>query len=234
MIRFLLSVVTLILASSVSGDAEMTPSPGVKLDLEEQLVRYRWDLGKHDREFALEIGKTMRVTHGTGAVRFELVLAHPNLYEHFLESLSSERGYTTIAEALGMKAQLGRMKYLNLSYDPSRQAAWLRMEARIRLKAPLVRTTDNRDITVEFATRLDDGRLNLTVRSLNISGVPGELDKIIARSIKPVSFQLSECLAEKSATLEQASFSQTDQALKIAVAVPTTQFLAAFWCLAKS
>lgn len=234
MLRLLLPVFVLLLAGTAGSSTVRAQSPGVELDLGQQLMRYRWDLGKHDREFALEISRTMRVTHGAGAVRFELALTHPNLYEHFLASLSSERGYTTIAEALGMKAQLGRMNYLNLSYDPSRQAAWLRMEARIRLKAPLVRTTDNRDITVEFATRLDDGRLNLTVQSLNISGVPGELDKIIARSIKPVSFQLSECLAEKSATLEQASFSQTAQALKIAVSVPTTQFLAAFWCLAKS
>lgn len=230
-IRLVVTAILLLIVGVVRGGSELTPPQTVMLDLGKQPVRYNWDIGKHKKEFALELNKSVAVSHGEEAVRFELALAHPQLYEHFLESLSSDKGYTTLAESLGFKAQLGKTKSLSLEYDEQRGVAWVRLSARIRLKAPLVRTTDNRDFTVELETQLVGGMLKLEVRSLNISGVPGEIDKIIARSIKPINFRLSECLAESNASLKRASFSREDQALRVAVALPTSEFMSSFWCM---
>lgn len=216
------------------GSSELTQLQPVVLDLGKYHVRHQWDIGDHHRVFKLDLDKSVSVTHGAERVYFELSLAHPNLYESFLESLSSQKGYTTIARSVVAKAKLGQLKRLSIRYENRTRAIWVRLTARIRLQAPLVRTTDNRNITVEFATQLLDGSLRLDVRSLNISGVPGEIDRIIAKSIKPIDFQLSACLAEKSATLEQASFTEQDQALKIAVSLPTDEFMSAFWCLVRT
>lgn len=169
-----------------------------------------------------------------------LSLSEPDLYAKLQTALRSRaKSGCSVVHRTGHGRGAAEFKICHIAnptitFDKQKQSVWLRATARLKAQVNGVASdTSNYDVVAEYHTKVADGVITLSPRSINVNGSPGELDVILRDSMKPIELPIDPCLVGVDLRIEDIHLARDANMLTAVMTTPKEQMVPAFLCIAK-
>ena len=157
-----------------------------------------------------------------------------------IEALKSRAtsGYSVVARkhifGVNNELKLKEVEWFSITWDPEKSNVWLRGKAKFNWVKVRIRSTKfSLVFSIEASQSIKENTLVLKGESLDLSNIPGELDKRLVKNIN-FKFPLPECLQNGEPKLTNIQLKKNSNSIKLGVSVLNDAVLGIVFCFANN
>jgi len=172
-------------------------------------------------------------------ISVQIRISAPELYSKLQEALRSraKSGCSVVhregSGRGGAELKLCHVADPTITFDEESQSLWLRATARLKAQINgLASDTSDYQLSAEYRASAADGLITLVPRSVNVKGLPGELDEELLALMKSVRVPTDTCLSGVDLRIEDFHLARGADAVTASLAIPAKQALPALLCVA--
>jgi hypothetical protein len=194
------------------------------------------EIGDLKSTLELDLQVSPSVEMGDPRVHVDVVLSEPALYAKLLGAFKSqdESGCSMVYREGALEAQLCELQKVSVDFDKEKRAGRLRASARMRtgLNGALSKPQEH-GIALQTSIAFNEGSILLRPVSLEIEGLPREVNEPLLAEFGDFSFFLHRCLEGSDLTIENLSFPEGKNEARIRASSPVADSFRILGCLAQ-